>query len=164
MIEKQKMRNSYSSWGRGMFASSEIQTSERELEVQVSKLICEMPLLWINVDDLPGPSSDRAYIERNAIALLSNIENPVDPPSENWLGHYSNISSIRQSGLWNIQHTKEKYDRRFLDVLSFYVDITLGRKSNPKKSVAPFWHKLGKNGIGVNQSRIDSFGENNEKS
>jgi hypothetical protein len=32
-----------------------------------------MPFLWLAADDDPGPSSQRAYIERNAIALLSKF-------------------------------------------------------------------------------------------
>ena len=44
---------------------------EAELEARVSRYIGQMPLLWINVDDAPGPDSERGFIERNAIALLS---------------------------------------------------------------------------------------------
>jgi len=45
----------------------------------VSEYIRELPFLWVNVDDEPGPESDRAYIERNAIALVSNFESePID--------------------------------------------------------------------------------------
>ena len=40
-----------------------------------------MPFLWLAVNDSVGPHSDRAKIERNSIALLSNYEkSPLDPP------------------------------------------------------------------------------------
>jgi hypothetical protein len=58
-------------------------------ESEVSRFICKMPFVWIEADDDPGPGSLRGYIERNAIALLSNYgKEPVDPPSPGWLGHY----------------------------------------------------------------------------
>ena len=36
--------------------------------------------------------SSRAYIERNAIGLLSNNMRPFDPPSKTWLGLHSHAS------------------------------------------------------------------------
>jgi hypothetical protein len=42
-----------------------------------------MPFLWIAIDDEPGAKSLRGYVERNAIALLSNFEKePLDAPME----------------------------------------------------------------------------------
>jgi hypothetical protein len=49
----------------------------------------------------------RAFIERNAIALISNGMHPHDPPSDGWLGRYSLKAEIRQSGLWNVNHVRE---------------------------------------------------------
>ncbi|MFB6186265.1 MAG: hypothetical protein ABEI86_05290 [Halobacteriaceae archaeon] len=42
------------------------------MERQVSAKIRDLPFLWVDVDDKPSPESDRAYIERNAIALAEN--------------------------------------------------------------------------------------------
>jgi hypothetical protein len=48
----------------------------------VSEVIGKMSFLWLPVRDEPGPNSQRGYIERNVIALLSNDgKEPLDPPS-----------------------------------------------------------------------------------
>lgn len=78
-----------------------------------------MPFLWLAVLDAPGPDSLRGYIERNAIALLSNSgKQLLDPPSEDWLGHRCNRPLVRHSGLWNQKHVDEAYDPAFLDTLA----------------------------------------------
>lgn len=81
--------------------------------------ISSMPFLWLAVDDEPGPDSDRGYIERNAIALLSNYNTcHLDPPSRNWLGHCSDSHKVARSGLWNANHVTQEYDSDFLDTLA----------------------------------------------
>ncbi len=88
--------------------------SDCDLERLVSKHIRVMPFLWIKVDDKPGPNSLRGYIERNAIALLSN--QCVDKPSADWIGHYTENQRISASGLWNVNHTDEhEYCPEFLE-------------------------------------------------
>jgi hypothetical protein len=88
------------------------------LECGVSKVICVMPFLWPAIDDEPGPASLRGYIERNAIALLSNYEKaPLDPASSNWLGSSCNRERVRKSGLWNSNHVDEAHDPDFLNQL-----------------------------------------------
>ena len=82
-----------------------------------------MPFLWLAVDDAPGPDSQRGYVERNSIALLSNfIGKSVDPPSPSWLGRHCNRKRIRRSGLWNAIHVDEDHDPSFLGVLSALVN------------------------------------------
>jgi hypothetical protein len=104
------------SWGVGNNATSEIKKSETDLEVMVSRVIGEMPFLWLNVDDSPGPNSDRGYLERNAIALLSNYTNPtLNEASPDWLGTDCVSEQVRNSGLWNSNHVDEDYDILFLD-------------------------------------------------
>lgn len=95
---------------------------ERDHELEVSRRICAMSVLWVSVPDLPGPTSDRAVIERNAIALLSNKLNPLDPPSNEWLGRSSADPRIVRSGLWNLNHVDGHYEPGFLDVLDRYID------------------------------------------
>jgi hypothetical protein len=80
-----------------------------------------MPFLWISVSDAPSPKSDRAYLELNCIALLSNFEKPpIDPPSPNWLGLQSGERTIRESGLWNTDHVEKSYDPGLLEKLGAY--------------------------------------------
>jgi hypothetical protein len=105
----------FSSWGHGNKAPADVRSSEYALECEVSKVICAMPFLWLAIDDEPSAESLRGYIERNAIALLSNFEKePLDPPSAGWLGHSCNRELVRKSGLWNQNHVEEAYDPAFL--------------------------------------------------
>lgn len=104
---------------RSEAASPEVRNSERPLEMAVSNTIRGMPFLWLAVEDEPGPTSLRGYIERNAIALISNYAKPpIDPPSPSWLGHHCNREKIRRSGMWNSNHVQERHDPAFLDALA----------------------------------------------
>lgn len=105
-------------WGMGSSARREIRQSELPLEQAVTKVIGNMPFLWLQINDEPGPDSLRGYIERNTIALLSNHDkDPLDPASENWLGMLCNRDLVRTSGLWNQNHVKEQYDPAFLNTM-----------------------------------------------
>jgi len=59
-------------WGKGQSAPKNIREKEADPEREVSRYIGRMPFLWVEADDTPSSESVRAYIERNAIALLSN--------------------------------------------------------------------------------------------
>jgi len=108
-------RLDFASWGYRSNAPTDVREGETVLECEVSKVICAMPFLWLAIDDEPGRESLRGYIERNAIALLSNFEKePLDPPSTGWLGHFCNRERVRKSGLWNQNHVEEAYDPAFL--------------------------------------------------
>ena len=81
-----------------------------------------MPFLWLDLDDEPGPTSDRGLVERNAIGLLSASTSPApDPASAGWLGQFSDRARVRGSGLWNSNHVDESYVPSFLDTLDEYV-------------------------------------------
>ena len=110
------------SWGIDNSAPRSTRLAEFPLERDVSIVIGAMPLLWMEVGDAPSGASDRAYLERNCIALLSNFgKEPIDKPSERWLGLHSPQETIRKSGLWNTNHVDDGYNRAFLDVLEKYV-------------------------------------------
>ena len=113
----------YPTWGRGSSATKDVTESERDLERTVSGVIGDMPFLWLAVDDTPGPDSRRGYIERNAIALLSNYKKePIDRPSPQWLGHCSDRERVRLSGLWNSNHVDDDYDPAFLYALQQLIE------------------------------------------
>ncbi len=77
--------------------------------------IAAMPFLWLDINDDPGPTSLRGAVERNAIALLSNLaRQSFDAPSPAWLGHSSDRPLVRDSGMWNQRHVDEAYDPAFL--------------------------------------------------
>ena len=121
LIEKDG--HDYSSWGQGSSAPREVRDSEQQLERKVSEVIGGMPLLWVAIEDEPGPDSLRGYIERNAIALLSNFgKSPLDLPSQDWLGHFCNRERVQVSGLWNSNHVDEDYDSTFLDTLEHFTN------------------------------------------
>jgi hypothetical protein len=91
---------------------------EVTLEQKVSGVLGAMQFLCLSVSDAAGPDSLRGYIERNAIALLSNFgRDPLDPPSSGWLGHHCDRERVRQSGLWNSNHVHEGHDGGFLQAL-----------------------------------------------
>ena len=95
-----------------------VRSGEADLERRVSAYIGRMPFLWLNVDNGPGPDSQRGLIERNAIALLSHARTPAaDVPSSRWLGTFSDWERVRTSGLWNNNHVEENYDASFLDAM-----------------------------------------------
>jgi len=104
------------SWGRGTSPPAGSTKQEASLEAAVSLYIGQMPFLYLAVDDAPGPHSQRAFIEKNSIALLSNYaRTPIDPASAAWLGRRCNKEKVAQSGLWNLQHVDEAYDPSFMD-------------------------------------------------
>ena len=82
-----------------------------------------MPFLWLAIKDEPGAQSQRGFIERHSIGLLSNFgKEPIDPPSTTWLGHCCNRERVRKSGLWNSNHVDETYDPAFLDMLENLIE------------------------------------------
>lgn len=116
------------SWGMGSdpgkaaarlgWSREAVKKSELEMEKAVSKVIGQMPFLWLDVSDTPGKNSLRGKIERNAIALLSNLNKPaLDLASSSWLGHQCDREKVRLSGLWNQNHVDEDYDPLFLEDL-----------------------------------------------
>ena len=106
-------------------ARREVRDAERPTEQDVSRVIGDMPFPWLSVEDEPGPESERGFIERNAIALLSNSRKvAIDAPSRTWLGKHCNREKVRCSGLWNSNHVSDDYDPAFLDTLEDFVRRT----------------------------------------
>lgn len=82
-----------------------------------------MPFLLLPVDDEPGAGSLRGYIERNAIALSSNSHaQPLDGPSDAWLGRHCDREKARASGFWSSEHVDEAYEPPSLDAMVRLVD------------------------------------------
>jgi hypothetical protein len=120
LIQRDKLL--FPTWGAGNSAKGEIRSGEEALERKVSEVIGKMSFIWLPVGDVSGPNSQRGYIERNAIALLSNHgKSPIDQASRDWLGHYSDRERVRNSGLWNQNHVEEGYSPAFLDALDHLV-------------------------------------------
>lgn len=117
-------------WGVGSSAPAAVRdceatrAAEAACEKRVSEYIGAMSVLWIDVPDEPSLRSDRAFIERNAIALLSNRFAPMDVASESWLGRFSPRREIRDSALWNINHVADVCDPMFLEKVELFVRQT----------------------------------------
>ncbi|WP_049910829.1 hypothetical protein [Halorubrum coriense] len=125
MIERADLGDEYPHWGEGSTADRERRLAELAHERRVSEYVRDLPFLWVDIDDEPGPESDRAYVERNAIALVSNYEKAViDARSDEWLGRESPRGKVAGSGLWNVDHVGERYETAFLDRLAGAVDET----------------------------------------
>jgi hypothetical protein len=125
LIERDGLHDAYPHWGRGSSAGRNRRLAELDLERRVSDYLRDLPFLWLTVDDEPGADSLRAYVERNAIALLSNYRrDAVDQRADEWLGNHSRSEKIRTSGLWNVNHVDEAYDPAVLDALSDAIEDT----------------------------------------
>jgi hypothetical protein len=73
-----------------------------------------MPFLWVAIPDAASYGL-RAYVETNAIALLSNCGRPVlDPPPPSWLGRHCDRELVRASSLWNNDDVEKTHDSSFL--------------------------------------------------
>lgn len=111
-------------WNIGSSARHAVRVREADHEKQVSAYIGAMPVFWVAVPGQSGPSNRRAFIERNAIALLSHHLDPMDKASEGWLGNSCPHDEVRHSALWNVNHVGEDYDPGFLDALEACVALT----------------------------------------
>ncbi|ELZ12015.1 hypothetical protein C479_06202 [Halovivax asiaticus JCM 14624] len=125
LLARDDLEADYPEWGVGSSADKDVRLDEHDHEVRVSECIRDLPFLWIDVDDEPGPDSERAYLESNLIALVSNYETePIDPRAGDWLGRHCPSEPIRSSGLWNVNHVDEAYDSNFLTLLETRIDET----------------------------------------
>lgn len=137
LIRRAGLEAVFPTWGSGQSAPKEIRLGEEEVELEVSRIVGEMSVVWVAVGDEPSAESDRSFIERNLIALLAGSEGPLDLPSDAWLGRWSAREAIRDSGLWNVNHVYEKFDPVALDVLEEYVEVAEGKREERVASRAP---------------------------
>jgi tRNA pseudouridine-54 N-methylase len=125
------------SWGVGQTAPSDVRQQEARLEEEVSRVIARMRVVWLDIPDDAGPSSDRAYIERNSIGLLSRANLLTPLQNLDWLGRFSHDWRICTSGLWNLNHVFLRPDTEFLARLSHYAERTIGNGFTLPKQTKP---------------------------
>jgi len=116
-------------WSQGQSAPRTVRDGETQLEALVSNTIGQMRVLWLDVPDDAGPGSDRAYLERNTIGLLSRANLLTPHRDANWLGLFSSDWRICVSGLWNLNHVFTRPNGDFLDRLSEYIRPMIGNRS-----------------------------------
>lgn len=128
------------SWGNGSGGTADAATraSEAELERDVSRRLREMRVVLVSVNDEPSAQSDRAYIERNAIGLVSTIGHRLDPPSPQWLGNSSRRAEIREHGMWNLDHLEYSAHPDFARVFGDYVRAH-DQSPAPSRAPAGWW-------------------------
>ncbi|ULH18226.1 hypothetical protein MF271_22420 (plasmid) [Deinococcus sp. KNUC1210] len=120
-LQAQSGKNS-PTWGMGGSAPSHVRDAELPFEQRISETLGRFSIVWMEIDDEPGATSLRAFVERNAIALLSGLNGAIsDTPSEGWLGRFAAHDMVRQSGLWNVKHVADAYDPSFLDLLDAHL-------------------------------------------
>jgi hypothetical protein len=103
------------SWGVGDNASRETRDSEQQMETEVSQYLKDLLVAYLPVVDAASADSDRSYIEKNSISLLTG-GGAIDVQSRRWLGNFSPTHQIRASGLWNVNYVGDSYDPGFLSV------------------------------------------------
>lgn len=114
----------YPFWGdKSKKSDKSIKLAEKPLEKVVSNYLYTLPFTVLEV---PGPSSkdnDRAFIEENTIALLSNYDRQViDKCSNNWLGLHSKDTKVIASGLWNSNYVDRKQiDSNYFAIFQKYL-------------------------------------------
>ena len=130
-------------WGVGQVANRSVREQEADLERLVSSTIGRMRVLWLDIPDEPGPMSDRAYVEKGSIGLLSRMAILQPTKSEQWLGNWSASNKISTSGLWNLNYLYSKPDSALVDVIGRYVEAISGKSALPDHSIAPpNWHRI----------------------
>jgi hypothetical protein len=131
IIERDHLHDAYPHWGKGQSAHKEITEREVSLEAKVSEYIGNLRVLFIPVLDTAGTGSMRATIERQFISMFTEDFCAIEESSPTWLGRFSDKSSIRNSGLWNVRDVGGEYDLKFIPLLdglfkrNFFQQLTL---------------------------------------
>jgi len=124
-------------WGIGQSKPEFDHPIEPKIERLVSEYMLAMSVMYISVNDKASKFSDRAYLEQNMIALISEQRIPLDVADENWLGFNCINESVQKSSIWNVNYTDKHYDPRFIDVLEKYIDFMIKGDLKANRSIAP---------------------------
>ena len=114
-------RNSIFRW----HVDKDVRERERYIEQLVSAYIGQLGVVVLKVDDLPAATSNRAFIEKNAIALISSINSSFSFSTVDWLGNYSSKDEIIDSCLWNVDYTDSGYDDTFIKTFEYHIEVTI---------------------------------------
>jgi len=155
ILNKTNRLKFFPSWGIGQTGTTKDRQIEESIEKEVSSYISNLKLLWVEINDASGPQSDRAFIEKNAIALLTANKPTKDLPATNWIGKFSPKECIRDTGLWNINYVGGDYDPSFIEIFTTYVKATIGEIDFPMTSLAP--KKRKKNITSLNYFQLPLF-------
>ena len=115
----------FNHWGvRKEKSNKHVISVEREFEKEISLYLRSLKFTILEIPGDASKDNDRAFIERNTIALLSNYERTViDAPSCNWLGKHTGKDKIIHSGLWNSNYVDIKsVESDYFDKMKFYIE------------------------------------------
>ena len=115
----------YPNWADRKYKNDKlVLKKEQELELIVSEYIRRYEFTVLEVPGESSKNNDRAFIEANAIALLSNYCRDQGGVfiSPNWLGRQSGDDRLVQSGLWNRDKVFGQVDPDFLDRFETFVE------------------------------------------
>ena len=117
LIRKNNMRDQFPHWGKGQTTEIEIRRREAELESAVSTYISQLQIVVLEVSDQANKESARSLIERLSIAVFTEDFFPIEEPSLDWLGLFSQHQTIVQTGLWNLRDSGSRADLQIVDLL-----------------------------------------------
>src|SRR5262249_29440034 len=126
LIARDRLDKDFPNWAKGQTAPKAITISEAALEAMVSEYIGQLRVLYVPVIDLAGTGSMRATIERQFIAMFTENFYVAEESSSNWLGRFSEKSSIKRSGLWNVRDVGSPYDVKFMALFENLLDRLFG--------------------------------------
>jgi hypothetical protein len=121
IIEREGLQMTFPHWGKGQSATREITDGEVAMEKRVSEYIGNLRVLFIPVHDAAGTGSMRAVIEQQFIAMFTEHFCAIESSSPDWLGRFSDKSSIKETGLWNVRDVGREYDLKFLPYLGSFL-------------------------------------------
>ena len=114
----------YPYWGdRTKKKDKLVKLSEKPLEKIVSSYLHTLTYTVLEIPGISSKDNDRAFIEENSIALLSNYQKTkIDQNSKKWLGLYSNNHKVIESGLWNSDCVERKnIDGKYFEKFEKYL-------------------------------------------
>lgn len=112
-------------WGdRKKMGYRDVIDTEKPLEQKVSAYLYSLTFTVIEVLGPSAKDNDRALIEQNSIALLSNYnKTKIDSCSKNWLGllSMSRDDKVPKSELWNDRYVDKCYGNNYFKILEYHL-------------------------------------------
>lgn len=166
LILKRNLKNKYPYWNV-QTNNRNVMEKEKEIEKKVSEYIRGLRIILLEIPDPPSKHSDRSYIEKNSISLLSSVGTKITRASSDWLGLWSGRPHIIKSGLWNIDYVFSMYDRNFPYILGNYVNSMMREgKVNLLNTVSPETPRSGRpvgHSLPFSQQTLSGFDEKDEE-
>jgi hypothetical protein len=141
---RNKLGLDYKFWGdRNYKSDKSVLEAEKDLELRVSECIRNFEFTVLEIPGDAHKENDRAFVERNAIALLSHYGKELGDgaSSPEWLGRHSGDASVIQSGLWNRQGVfgvvDADFPERFQHLAEVMPDYTQPGVKSAAKAIAP---------------------------